>query len=267
VPIAFNDVGPSCQAALQYLDHVRTERGGAALDMMSGEMQVAASSATAAANEYGHKEKMSAFYCRNIVETIVKGTFLLIHRTLRANYNRDMTAKLHGKWSQTNPGQWAARRNLRVLAGMSGAERTSKARALGQNLQYQMMGMQSGLDGVLVNPDKIHATLADWLRASDLQPVESYYVDPSSEEAAQVSQEKAQAAQAEKQKMDDLAQRVVDQEQALDKYKHDTQLEFDKWKEQLQAEVEEMKVVGKAVNDAELETLKQNAPEVPSDAA
>ena len=257
VPIAFNDVGPSCQAALQYLDHIRTERGGAALELGTGQMQVAASSATAAAAEYGHKEKMSAFYCRNIVETIVKGTFLLIHRTLRANYSEEMQAKMHGKWASTNPGEWPMRRNLRVLAGMSGAERTGKAAALAQNLQYQMMGMQAGLDGVLVNPDKIHATLSDWLRASDLQPVESYYVDPSSEEAAEVSKQKAEAAQQQAAKQENLEQRIIDQEQQLDRYKHDTQIEFDRWKELLNQQIEEMKVIGKAVNDAELESLKQ----------
>ena len=266
MPIPFNDAGPSCQAALQYLDTVRTERGGAALELQSGPAQNVQAGAGAVAAEYGFKEKMSSFYCRNIVESIVKGTFLLVHQTLRNEFDQDLTAKLHGKWKETRPADWPRRRNLRVLAGMSGAERSQKAQSLTQNLQHQMTAMSAGLDGVMVNPDKIHATLADWLRAVDLQDVESYYIDPSSEEAAAASKEKAEASQAQAQKQADLEQRLIDNEQQLDKYKHDTQLQFDRWSELLGAQVEEMKILGGALADVEQFKLAQAAADNGGDA-
>jgi hypothetical protein len=246
---------------MQYLDSVRTERGGGALDMMSGEMQVASSSATAAINEYGAKEKMSTYYCRNIVESLVKGTYKLIHMTARAYYDEDMSAKMHGKWSQTNPRTWPPRMNLKVVAGLSSAERREKAQALAQNLNFQSSAMQAGLDGVMVNPAKIHRTLTDWLRAVDLAEVESFYIDPASEEGQQAAQGKAQAAQEEAQKVEALTQRVIDQEQQLDKYKHDTQLAFDKWEAILKAEIEEAKIVGDKVGALELEAVKQAGSE------
>ena len=250
VPIAFNDVGPSCQNALMYLDHIRTERGGAALEFQTGQMQIAGASATAAAAEYGHKEKTSAYYCRNIVESLVKETFLLIHQALRHYYDETIQAKLHGKWASATPSDWTRRRNVRVIAGLSSAERNQKSAALAQNLNYQTQAMQAGMAGVMVSPDKIHATLADWLRASDLPDVEAYYIDPSSEEAQQALKQKAEQAQAQQQKQEQLQKSLIDQEQQLDKYKHDTQLQFDKWEAMLKAETEEAKLTVQAAKDA-----------------
>jgi hypothetical protein len=261
VPIPFNDAGQSCQNALQYMDHIRTERGGAALEFQTGQMQVAGASATAAASEYGHKEKTSAYYCRNIVESMVKQTFLLIHQALRHYYDETITAKLHGQWQDAKPSEWTRRRNVRVIAGLSSAERSQKSAALSQNLAYQTQAMQADLNGVMVSPEKIHATLADWLRASDLPDVEAYYIDPDSQEAQAALKEKGEAAQAQAKQAEELSQRLIDNEQQLDKYKHDSELEYKRWSDQLNAAIEEMKLVGKAEAEANNEILKASLNE------
>jgi hypothetical protein len=261
-PIPFTDIIPSCIMTMQYLDKVRTDRGGGALDMQQGDMQIAGSSATAAVHEYGAKERMSVYYCRNIVESLIKGTYALIHMTMRTYWDEDMQAKLHGKWAQTNPRSWPPRKNLSVVAGLSAAERREKANALAQNLQYQSMALQAGFDGVLVTPAKMHATLIDWLRSVDLGEVESFYVDPDSEEGQAAAKSKGEAQQAEKQAMEQLTQRVIDQEQQLDKYKHDTQLAYDRWEALLKSAIEEAKIAGQAVGAIELESIKQ-AGQVP----
>ncbi len=261
IPIPFNDVGPSCMTALQYLDEVRTERGGGAVDMQSGEMQLAGTSATAAANEYGHRERMTTYYCRNLVEGLFRRTFMLIHEALRCYYDGEMNAKLRGKWASTNPMRWVPRETVKIIAGLSDAERREKNMALQMNLQYQMQAMQAGLDGVLTDAAGIYQSLADWVRVTDLDAVENYYIDPESEEAQQAYQQKAQLQQQTAQAEEDLKQRMFDQEQGLDKYKHDTQLQFDRWKEELQAQIEEMKITGKAIADMELEAMKQESPE------
>jgi len=186
---------------------------------------------------------------------MVRGTYLLIHQALRFFYDEEITAKLRGKWQATNPKTWPARRSMRVIAGLSSTERKEKLAALGQNLQHQTMAMQAGLDGELVNASKIHETLSDWLRAADLAPVESYYVDPASEEAQQAKQGKQQAQAQQAEQMEKLQQRVIDQEQQLDKYKHDTQLAFDRFEAVLRAEIEEAKIVGKITSEAEAAKL------------
>ena len=261
IPIPFNDAGPSCLTALQYLDEVRTERGGGAVDMQSGEMQLAGTSATAAANEYGHRERMTTYYCRNLVEGLFRRTFLLIHEALRCYYDSEMSAKLRGKWASTNPMRWVPRETVKIVAGLSDTERRSKAAALQLNLQYQMTAMQAGLEGVLVDAGGIYQSLADWVRCSDLDAVENFYIDPDSTEAQQAYQRNSEKAEQQRRSEEDLKQRMFDQEQKVDVYKHDTQLQFDRWKEQLNAAIEEMKIAGKGVVDLELESLKQQAPE------
>ena len=261
MPIPFNDAGPSCLSALQYLDEVRTERGGGAVDMQSGEMQLAGTSATAAANEYGHRERMTTYYCRNLVEGLFRRTFLLIHTALRCYYDGTMSAKLRGKWAETNPMRWPPRETVKIVAGLSDTERKSKAMHLEKNLMYQMQAMQAGLDGVLTDASGIYQTLADWVRCADLDAVENFYIDPDSEEAQQAYAGKAQQAQQQAQAEEDLKQRMFDQEQGLDRYKHDTQLQFDRWEAELKAAIEEMKISGQGIVDMELEAQKQAAPE------
>ena len=255
-PIPFNDVGPSCLAALQYLDEVRTERGGGAVDMQSGAMQIAGTSATAAINEYGHRERMTTYYCRNLVEGLFRRTFLLVHEALRCYYDSEMQAKLRGKWASTNPMRWVPRETVKIIAGLSDTERKSRANYLSQNLMYQMQGMQAGLDGVLVDAGGIYQTLADWVRAANLDAVENFYIDPDSEEAQKAYQGKAKMVEEQRRSEEDLKQRMFDQEQMLDKYKHDTQLQFDRWDSQLKAAIEEMKITGQGIASLELEALK-----------
>ncbi len=41
-PFPFTDIGASAQSTLAYLDKIRSERGGASLDLQSAELQIAA---------------------------------------------------------------------------------------------------------------------------------------------------------------------------------------------------------------------------------
>jgi len=255
-PIPFNDVGPSIISTLDYLDTVATSRAGAAADMMQGEFQIAGTSAAAANGEIGHKEKMSAFFARNLINSLVKGSFMLIHQALRSYYGGPIDAKLGGEWVKTDPRKWLPRRRYKVIPGLSSSERRELAAAQAQNIQYQSMAMQAGLDGVLVTPEKIHNSLRDWLRTVNLDQVDSYYVDPGSAEGQQAAQAKQQSQQQQQQQMEQLQQRVIDQEQALDKYKHDSELAYKRWSDELQAQVDEMKVTGQALGDMEVQAMK-----------
>jgi len=257
VPLGFNDVGPSCQNALAYMDQVRSERAGAAIDMNAGEMQIAGASATAAANEYSNKERMSAFYCRNVVESLVRGAYLLIHEALRTYFDEDMSAKLRGKWAQTNPRKWVPRRNVRVVGGLSDSERRDKLNGYNALIQYQTMAMQAGLSGELVNGDGIYAALADWQRMANLGEVEEYWVNPGSDEARQAAQAKQQQAQEQAKQQEALQKRMFDQEQQLKRYMHDSELRFKYYDAQLDAEVKEAEMVA----DATLELEKQAMPQ------
>jgi hypothetical protein len=73
-PLPASDVGAQAITGLEYLDKVRTQRGGASLDLNNSAMQVAQSSAAAAIGEYTAKEKMSTLFARNMVGSLMKGS-------------------------------------------------------------------------------------------------------------------------------------------------------------------------------------------------
>jgi hypothetical protein len=259
LPIPFNDVGQNCIVTLNYLDTIATARAGAAVDLMQGEMQVAASSTTAAINEFGHKEKMSAFYARNIIETLVKGSFQLIHKALRCYWDGPIDVQINGKWVQSNPRQWRPRHTVRVIAGLSGAERREKFQSLGQQLGYQVQAMQMGQEGTLVNGDGLFQTLSDWTAVADHDDVLAYWIDPASEEAQAAAKQKQEAAQKQAESQEKLARSITEGEQNLERWKATVEDEYKRWSDTLSAQVEEMKVTGQGLAALEVEGLKASA--------
>ena len=65
--------------------------------------------------------------------------------------------------------------------------------------------------------------------------------------------------QQQQQQIEQLQQRVIDQEQQLDKYKHDSELQYKRWADALSAQVEEMKVTGSVLGDMEVQGMKNRA--------
>jgi hypothetical protein len=120
---------------------------------------------------------------------------------------------------------------------------------LKESLGFQVEMAKLGMDEVLVNIDGFYATLLDYLRASDIQNPEKYYVDPRSDESKAAAKKKQQASAREQQLQRSLMQQAVSLEQmrtAFDKYKADQETQFKYWSETLRAEIEEAKIVGDA---------------------
>ena len=195
IPLPSNDIGMQAINGLSYLDQVRTQRGGAALDLNNSEMQIAKASALGAANEYAAKEKMSSHYCRNLANSLLKPVFLLVHKVMREEMSDMITAKVRGNWISVNPASWLPRKRARVIVGMSNTERQQKIMTLNAIMQQQQMWIQAGLDGVLTDVTKVYNAAIDWINAADVtEHPEEYLIDPQSDQAMQAQQQKAQQA-------------------------------------------------------------------------
>lgn len=251
-PILSPDVGPSCQAALDYQDNIRTERGGAALDLMRGEMQVAQSSALAAAQEYSAKEQMALFYTANIVHSLVRGAFLLTHETMRLYMPGTIRIKRRGEWAETDPSQWPARRTVKIVAGMSNSDKLERVAGLTQVIQQQMALIQAGAEGVLTDYSKLYGSMADWIRTYNLGDPSEYLINPLSQEAQQAMQAKAQEAQQQQQQMAQMQAKVEE----FERWKHASELQFKYYAENLDAERDEAKITAQAVDNAESNAIE-----------
>lgn len=198
MPVA-DIVGNSIQF-LQYMDGVRSEQSGAALDMQSADGQLlSTASGISAEMQLAPRELMAAHISRNIAETLVRNLFLLIHKTLRTDWNQPIMFSKSGDWQQTDPAEWQPRSRLNINIGLSPGERRRKSAALQQVMQTQLMMIQSGNANIITDLNGVHSAITDWMRSVELDGSEGYFLDPQGQQSQQAQQVQQQQAQAQEQ--------------------------------------------------------------------
>lgn len=255
IPIPFADIGPQAQAGLEYLDHIRTQRVGSSVDINEVQAQVMKSSATAAAGQLAMVEQMAGWFAENLVETLLKPAFAMVHKLLRTDLAGPTQAKIRGKWQQTNTGDWPERENLDITMGMTTAEKAALVGTLTQVIQKQTEIFAQGGDGILCNLSKVYNSMTDWLRASNIQTPEQYLIDPDSPEAQQAMQQKSESQAQMQQQMQQMQEQLVQQQIDFELEKQRRDLQYKVWSDKLDAEVKEAQMTGD--NIVELKKLQQ----------
>lgn len=255
VPIPATDIGPQSMAGLEYLDHVRTQRVGSSVDINEVQAQVMKSSATAAAGQLAMVEQMAGWFAGNLVETLLKPAFMMVHKLLRTDLAGPVQAKIRGKWRQTDTGQWPERENLDITMGMTSVQKAQRISALNQVISKQAEIVQMGGGGILTDNGKIYNAFCDWIRASDLPTPEQYVIDPNSPEAKQAAQQKDQQMAQQQKQIQDLQKQLLQMQHAFELEKQSRDLQYKVWSDQLDAEVEEAKMT--AENVVEMKKLNQ----------
>jgi len=219
-PIPVDDIIPSCISALEYLDTVRAERGGAALDMQSAALQVGGNAAYSTERQYQSKEKMAALISRTLAETLIKSIYLKIHFALREGYTQSYNMKINDEWVTSKPIEWLPRHRIKIDVGMSKAERQEKVQTLHGTLELQMKAMETESDGVLVNLEKIHNTIMDLSYCSGLDHPERYWIDPTSEQAQQTLKQKEQQSKADQKNMQLMQQMMMKFQESIEQQRN-----------------------------------------------
>ncbi len=240
------DVVSNSVSFLQYMDGVRSEQVGASMEMASGEGQlVQQASGISVDMQLAPREQMAAMASRNLAETLVRNTFLLMHETLRTEWRQPIMFNKAGEWQQTNPTEWRPRSRLNVTVGLSPGERRRQLQALQYVHQTQLMMIQGGAANITTSWDGVHAALNDWMRAAELDGTEGYFLDPDSQESQAGQQAAMQSQQQQAQQQQQMVQMqamIEEADRKLDKYKHDTDLQFKYWEALLDAETEQDKI-------------------------
>jgi hypothetical protein len=249
-PFPFNDIGPSCQATLDYLDKVRSERGGASLDLQSAQMQIAGDTAHGVERQMASKEQLAELITRTIAETLLKSLYILTHQALRLYIPDELTFFVRGQVQSANPAQWPERKSVSIKSGLSLASRMRKKAALEGVMMKQDAMKQAG---EYVSPDDSYNAQIDWCRVQGIDDPERYFTDPSSEEAQQARAQQAQQAQAQKEEQDRLfdAQMYIEERKAdnndakiiEDQRQFDEELNFKYAEANLKQETEEAKMI------------------------
>jgi len=246
-----NSVGGEAIQGMNYLDSVREQRGGASIELNEGQMQVAKSSTMAAAGVEARAEQASAWYMRNLANSLLKGMFYLTHATLRTGMVGTINAKRRGAWEQVNPEQWPERNHCKVNVGMTSMERQQRKADYAQLVQQQQVMIQAAGPGVLTNIDKYYNTMADWIRAARLGNPEEYITDPASQQSQQAAQQNQQQQQQQQAQMQEMQQQL----QALERWKHESELQYKYYDTNTDARVD----MAKAGLDAEVKEAEMTA--------
>lgn len=276
VPIPVADVGPSIQLALRELDKQRTERGGAAVEMIGAEMQIAGDSAHGVERMYAAAELLVSYMTRNMAESLIRGVFLLAHAELRDGDGGPINIKIADQYQTVDPGQWKARSYCNVDVGYSMGERMHVSQTLFQALQMYGQALAQGLEGEVVSKQGLYKMTVDWMRVNLVDNPESYFIDPGSQQAQQAAQAKQQqAAQQAQQTADQASQIAALPEQIAaqkDKYKSDQETAFKYFDSVLTAMTQQSAAESKGVIDfanarAEAEAIQRAGPATPAGAA
>lgn len=252
--LAVPDTSGNILANLESTARERSEMGGAALDLQSAQMQIGGDRMGSQGLEkaYSVAEQLTAAMMKTVSATLIRDVFLLAHRTLREYFDEPVPIKRNGKWTYVNPSQWPERENVTVKPGMSPGERARRANALAEIINTQLMLADKGMDEVLVGINEFNRALMDWARLNEVQNPEQYYIDPESDRSKAALQGKQKQAQELDTQKKTLMQHAFGLEQirsALDKYRHDSELQFKYFAEILGVEVEEAKLVSGATID------------------
>lgn len=245
------DISGGILSNLEYQRQIRTELGGASLELATGQMQMAGGriGSQGVDRAFSVMEQLAAHMTKNIAESLIRNVFLLAHATMRENFDTPVNVKVNGRWESPVPSEWRPRTRVTVKIGMSPGERARKVATLQQIVQAQIDLANLGMDNVLVNIDGFYRALTDWGRAAEVQNPEQYFIDPSTEASQKALQAKEQAEAQAAQANRALMSQAVGLEQlrsGLEKYKHDSELQFKYFAELLGAEVSEAEIVGKA---------------------
>ena len=208
IPIPVLDTGASNLALLEYTDKMRSERGGASLDLQGAELQIAGETAHGIERQFSSREQLAAMMSRNLAETLLRSAYLKTHQALRLFMPGQLKFRRRGADVATDPGEWNPRTRLNIKTGLSQGERGRMISSLSAVVNEHKQLAQMGLEGILFTRSQTHAAYMDMSRAAGVDNPERYWTNPESEEAQQASQQQIQqqeaAAQAQQEATDKL---------------------------------------------------------------
>jgi len=248
------DISAGILQNLSYQRQVRTELGGASLELASGQMQMAGGriGSEGVDRAFSVMEQLAAHMTKNLAQSMIRDVFLLAHATLRESFDAPFDIKINGRWERAEPAAWKPRESVTIKVGMSPGERARKLAAQGKIIDTQLALNDKGMDGVLVDIEVFYKALTDWGRLAEIPNPEQYFIDPQTDASKQAMQQKQQAQQQATEANRALMKHAVGLEQlrtAFEKYKADQETEFKYWKGTLDAEIAEAKIVGGVTAD------------------
>ena len=173
VPVPHQPIINESLAALQYMDSVRSERGGAALDNANQQKPTNIQASTFE-RWMTATERTTAMYVRNLANTLIRDVFVLLHMQLRA-LGEPFDYQDGDEWKVAEPRFWIERNRFSVKLGKSEGEKARLVAGYDKQIAYAAEAMQSEGDGIVTDWSQIYEMLTD---QANLMGVENHWLDP-----------------------------------------------------------------------------------------
>lgn len=257
--VAVPQIGPHVLQALEYQDKVRGERSGVNPDQKTEGLDIAGDTAHGLERLMTAKEELQWMIGKLFAETGVRQMFMKVRDLMSVNRQDPMNIQDGDNWIQVDPRQWSGETDCSVKMGAGIGERTRKIAALTQLHGIQMTLMQNPSTSTLVQPQGVYGLLEDIQRLGDIDPEQSYFVDPVSQQGQQAAQQAQQQQQMMQQVQQQMQQMQMQLQQAL------AQAELQKSQaalaqaevKRLQAELDAMDKTGKQALEAKKQALDE----------
>jgi hypothetical protein len=247
------DTSANILANLDYARKVRSEMGGATLDMATGQMQMSDRMGSQGLDRaYSVMEQLASYMTKTIANTLIRSIYLIAHEVLRTQWRGPISFKRGNRWIEQNPSKWQVRDAVKVNLGASIGERTRQSVVYEKIMMKQEALAGAGMEQILVDATSYYKAVCAWMRVNDIQNPEQFFIDPRSPQSVDAFKRKAVQGQVAQQKQDGLMQQAVALEQvraAISKYQTDVETQFKYYDATLSAQVEEAKLSVQGVID------------------
>jgi hypothetical protein len=180
-PITAGGAGFNALESLEYFQTVSERRSGivrAAQGLTPDTLHETARGALALLSQAQKRVRLIA---RTFAETGVKDLFLGVHALLRQHATQAQTVRLRGQWVNIDPTSWGERTDMTVEVGLGASGAEVELQALQGLLPVfeQVIQMQGGPHGPLVNLQNVYALLKRLVEKSGVKSPDSLVTDPS----------------------------------------------------------------------------------------
>lgn len=138
-------------------------------------------------------EQQIDLIARMFAETGVKRLFQLLHDHAIKYQNQEEVFQLRGKWQTVNPANWRERSDLTVTVGIGNMNKDQQLIQLMRMWETAQAVVAGGGMGILVTETNLYNMLREITENAGYKDVDRYWTNPSSPEAQQAAQQKAEA--------------------------------------------------------------------------
>ena len=212
-PLKTPPLGTEVFTILEYLDKQRADRTGVSPESMFQGLNLSTETAHGIERLMSAREELVGLIIRLMAETGLRDLYLMIRECLIKYEKKSRMVELRGEWVEVRPNEWQTRYDTTVRVGIGPGDILAKKSSLQDFWTKQQELKAAG--STLVNERREHQVLTELVKYSDLGDPELFIVDPESDEAEMMRQERTEQEAQAVQLQQEQEARLMQMQQAL----------------------------------------------------